>query len=878
MLTSGKQVRQLTLTVNFVASSKASWLAHCLISDRLAFWPVTTGHSRCFFHLGIMANPALLQKKNGKYLWFSLLGLGFQPDTAASSVAGKTNINVKHLNLGPNMFDKPNKDAFYIVTHYLLEKLNPTRFHEAYRHCWPVLNHKADAEFRKVTCTWLREIMDETANAGSKVVASLFLSPGGPKFVSLMLHLANHVMLQEMKTFTTDNSWVPEAAAMPASSMDMAVKRLNLIKTRFLKTAVDQDHFLREYQRRAQLLVKSMKDIRAEGTKYDELLKCHSSDSAQEGASPAEKTQKVRSLWSAIDEMLSTTKEEQNAVESVLKGDVDKYTLDGTDRVLKIPRTLLERIEQLPHQLSSGNVYEAGQLNLLCVLELMNHALQILREERCRVSHAPKLQLSAQHLQEKCQQMARALQDLHLIRQKISKEEIPEVRSTIRELEAQWDRKWMDILKDTPLVSFLNEDPALGFLSPMAPLSFKPLAEASHKSSVFAQYPAKLLEEKSAESKSQEGINPNDSELKSPCPAMAERTESPVVTTEASSRANTSLDWLFDTPPSPPLRAPPVPPPQPSVRKTTHVHPKVAPIRTKTQILHMECDNLADQFADAVTTTTPTEGRVKGLDLEGLLSTLHGDPFSTRKQLPRTPESLIMDVKSSWRKAVEEDKVEKIRRTAKANDSITGWLNSSEQPHDVLLNSDALSCSITPTAANHSSPPVNQQAVLLKSTLLWDTFNTEALDSPSGTGSSAVQFSLDHETLPEMPSCDSLLSLNDESLDMKSEEEEELLIPALKTEAKQSPLNMAYHGQTQQECDVGSFIESRKRTPECLLSGHVVSGVDRDWLTEPAKSVEASDKVFSLDLDRLGTPSPPKKEEYSLPKLITFSPIDDMKC
>lgn len=47
-------------------------------------------------------------------------------------------------------------------------------------------------------------------------------------------------------------------------------------------------------------------------------------------------------------------------------------------------------------------------------------------------------------------------------RQRISKEEIPEVRSTIRELEAAWDRKWMDTLKDTPLVSFLNEDPVSG--------------------------------------------------------------------------------------------------------------------------------------------------------------------------------------------------------------------------------------------------------------------------------------------------------------------------------------------------------------------------------------------------------------------------------
>ncbi|KAM6959603.1 HAUS augmin-like complex subunit 6 [Tautogolabrus adspersus] len=820
-----------------------------------------------------MANPILLQKKNGKYLWFALLGLGFQPDTEMSSIAGKTNINVKHINLGPNMFDKPNKDAFYIVTHFLLLRLNPSRFNEAFRHCWPVLNHKADAEFRKVTCAWLREIMDETANAGSKVVASLFLSPGGPKFVSLMLHLANHVMLQEMKTFTTDGSWVPEGAAMPASSFDMAVKRLNPIHSRFLKAAVDQDRFLHEYQKRAQILVKSKKEAREEGAKYDELLKRFSSDSTEEETSTAEKTQKVRSLWSTVVEMLATTKEEQQAVESVLKGDVDRHILDGTNRVLKIPRTLLERVEQLPHQLSSGNVYEAGQLNLLCVFELTNHALQLLREEQSRVSNAPKPQLSAEYLQEKCQQMARVLQELHLIRQSISKEGIPEVRSNIKELEAAWDRKWMETLKDTPLVSFLNEDPALGFLSPMAPLSFEPAADATYTSGVFSQFPASLLEEKPAESKSHEGLHVSSSNQSSSYPTAAERMESPVVTPVASSQANTSLDWLFDTPPAPPVVAPSVPPPQASVRKTAHVQLKTPSTRHKAQILNMECDNLADQFADAVTTTSPIDGRVKGLDLESLLSTLHRDPFSTKKQLHRTPESLIMDVKNSWRKALQEDKAEKMGHSATFEDSVIGRLTPLDEPRNVLLSPDCSSrsftCNIKPISTSHSSPPVSQQEV--KTTLLWDTFNTEALDSPSGTGSSAVQFSLEHETLPEMPSCDSLLSLDDEALDMKSEDEDDFLIPSLKSREKRSPLATLHL--SQQACADGSLMESRKRTPECLLTGQMVPSLDKDWLMEPAKSNEATDKVFSLDLDTLETPSPPKKPEYGLPKLITFSPI-----
>lgn len=50
----------------------------------------------------VMANPWLLQKINGKYLWFCLLSQGFQPDMAMSSIAGK--INVKHINLGPSVF------------------------------------------------------------------------------------------------------------------------------------------------------------------------------------------------------------------------------------------------------------------------------------------------------------------------------------------------------------------------------------------------------------------------------------------------------------------------------------------------------------------------------------------------------------------------------------------------------------------------------------------------------------------------------------------------------------------------------------------------------------------------------------------------------
>ncbi|XP_019714556.1 HAUS augmin-like complex subunit 6 [Hippocampus comes] len=150
------------------------------------------------------------------------------------------------------MFDKPNKDAFHIVIQFLLEKLNPTRFQQTYKFCWPPFTTKQDTEFRKATRVWLQEIMAETGYTGSKVLASLLLSPGGPKFTSLMVHLVMHVMQQEMKTFITDDSWVADAVFKPTSSRRMALKRLQVVKKRFWEQAAHQDLFLLEVQKKSQ--------------------------------------------------------------------------------------------------------------------------------------------------------------------------------------------------------------------------------------------------------------------------------------------------------------------------------------------------------------------------------------------------------------------------------------------------------------------------------------------------------------------------------------------------------------------------------------------------------------------------------------------------
>ncbi|XP_021470887.2 HAUS augmin-like complex subunit 6 isoform X1 [Oncorhynchus mykiss] len=829
-----------------------------------------------------------IQRTNGKYLWWSLLGLGFQPEVAVSSGASKA--NVKHIILGPNMFDKPNKDAFYIVTHFLLEKLNPTRFHDTYRHCWPVLDHKADAEFRKVTYAWLRDLMDEQGSTIPKVVASLFLSPGGPKFVNLMLHLANYVEFQEMQTFSTDGTWVPEAAAAPASSVQMALKRFQLVKTRFLRGAVEQDRILHEYERQAQSQVKSLRDLRAEDAKYNDLLKRHKNEADKEETLQAEKIQKVRSLWSSIDGVLSTLEEERRVLECVIGGGVDQYTLDGTGLALKIPRVLLERIEQLSHLSSVGSVYEADQLNLLSMLELLHQALGLLVEERVKMAgHTPIAQLHPLLLQERNLQMARALEDLRLMRKRISKEEIPEVKSVIRKLETEWDQKWADCLKRTPLTLFLNEDPALDFLCPMAPLSFEPATEASFKSSVFSQYPAtlpKFSEEKLAETDS----IPMDSALKRLCPLAVERVASRLPSVVSSPL--TPLHALCETPLAVPVKAPSPSPLPASVRKTPCASLKMSAVKREAQILDSEFDNLANQFAEAVT-TSPGNGSLQGLALGDLLCNLGTDPFSTRKQIPRTPESLILDVRSSWRRAVEEGEAQKARLSDKFDgDGIFRHLTALCEVQETSLSPDvhSLSTGLDPTNAGCSTAAPEQASLM--STLPWDCSNTEALHSLSSSDviqfridQEAIpeQFSIDQETLPELPGNDgSFLSSSDTS----NTEEEELLLPhipsLLPTETEPALLVSSRRlDKIQQTFREASSMDRHQGAQEMSPPQHDERSLDaRDWLMamslETAATVGATDKVFSLDLDTLESPSPPRKEQFSLSQLLTFSPIEDL--
>ncbi|KAM9250687.1 HAUS augmin-like complex subunit 6 isoform 3-T3 [Cariama cristata] len=64
-------------------------------------------------------------------------------------------------------------------------------------------------------------------------------------------------------------------------------------------------------------------------------------------------------------------------------------------------------------------------------------------------------------------------------------------------------------------------------------------------------------------------------------------------------------------------------------------------------------DELAEEVARTVMSKSPESHEGEGMALEDLISSLAFNPFLTRKQIPRTPENLLTEIRSSWRKAVQ---------------------------------------------------------------------------------------------------------------------------------------------------------------------------------------------------------------------------------
>ncbi|XP_070598629.1 HAUS augmin-like complex subunit 6 isoform X2 [Erythrolamprus reginae] len=575
-------------------------------------------------------SPPVWEKE---HLWHFLLALGFDP--VVNAAAGKLST---HLRLGVSMFDKPNKDAFHVVAWFLFSKLDQSHCNEVFRFCYPPIDKKADSEFRKQCYEWLKRISDECGNNFPSVVASLFLSPGGFKFIHLMFHFARYVIIHHIKVDSL-SAGIPYSEAVYSKSPDlhMAVAKYQVAQNRFCQCLQKEELIIQEIQKKALHFTKKIRDLRYETAELDKQLQKMEKKGGQKNVT--EKMEKVRYLWATIMETLTFLQKEKEIVDSVLKG--HQYTLDGTSVSVSIPQPLLQKIEKEMYKFPVGNVYEEGKLNMLTIIQLLTKAMELLSHERRNVDKKGfRVDLQDLEAITKCQN--EGVLGLKSLRQKLKCDQIS-VTQSIAEKQLEWQLKWKNSLGQSPFRLIKDPNPALDLLPAMSPLSFTPASEEAYKRSVFCQYPALIPDSSKKNVQAEEFVTVGKTLGNEDCstktvterplksPTHSEKTSSlKYHSIETPKRTDNSWFQILEN----------------KERNSGQIESgkKRRASAKKGDPLKKAQEQLAKEVAEIVISDSPQNTRK---DVGDMISTLFSNPFLTKKQIPRTPENLITESRSS---------------------------------------------------------------------------------------------------------------------------------------------------------------------------------------------------------------------------------------
>jgi len=125
-------------------------------------------------------------------LWFcNLQLLGFQASGSP-------------VNLTRSTFEHSNPTAFHQVFYFLFKQLNHEKTKAEFRDCWPILDKKQEAEFRRKVVNFLKEYQKEFPTDLPYTNPSLFQSPGGRRFTAFLALFSSFVM-KMLITKSNDN-------------------------------------------------------------------------------------------------------------------------------------------------------------------------------------------------------------------------------------------------------------------------------------------------------------------------------------------------------------------------------------------------------------------------------------------------------------------------------------------------------------------------------------------------------------------------------------------------------------------------------------------------------------------------------------------------
>ncbi|XP_030912720.1 HAUS augmin-like complex subunit 6 [Geospiza fortis] len=542
------------------------------------------------------------------------------------------------------MFAQPNGKAFSVIARFLFTKLDKHRARQTFKQS--AISSLSSPRFRKHCCLWLREISRQKKVSLPQITPSTLISPGGAKFVHVFYCFARYIMIENMKKLSVGIG-IPFAEAVMRRPRNryIAKARHRVAYSKLLQILQREYFVFQEYRRKAQFLFRAIKRTKSE---YAVMQKQFSrmKQNDQNKNDTTERIQKVRSMWALIVEMLTSLKKEKEVVDSVLEDCVNPCILDGTDVVMSVPALLTYRIESNMYRFCTGNLYEEGNLNFLTVIQLLNEALMTLRDECC------PCKLKELHgIEDVVTSYKNALQELNTESLRRRQEHCEPMHQSLPRKQEIWESKWKIILGQCPFNLIFKDD-----LQPASSLqSFSSSDE--DEDSVLNQSFSDNYDYDHEECHEESDVEATTSTTLVP----SRRSSSVPSSSEASENEDLLIKNNLNT-----CVGNEKPVPQKNLKNgkeefpTSEVEENAGENVTrpkssakKDYLLEKARDELAEEIARSVMSDSPHSGEEKGMSLDDLISSLSFNPFITKNQIPRTPENLLTEIRSSWRKAIQ---------------------------------------------------------------------------------------------------------------------------------------------------------------------------------------------------------------------------------
>ncbi|XP_038659913.1 HAUS augmin-like complex subunit 6 isoform X2 [Scyliorhinus canicula] len=513
----------------------------------------------------------------------------------------------------------------------------------------------------------MKKIADEAGNAFPQVTASLFLSPGGPKFINVMYHFIKFVLMCKFNEVQKGDTWKTMTfGGKPQDAHLMAMKSC-IAASRFLEGIQKEAFVVEEYKRRESLLVEENAALRKE---YAELKSRVEKGACDIAEARIRKQEELREMWDIVMGTLSKLEKEKEVIDSLVEGRVDLYTLNGADVTLKVPRQLIIKIEGEADQI--GDLYKAGKLNLAAVIQLCNWCLRLHGDQHNQVGPA---ELDQHHLtlEKLTEFLKNELIEMKKKGQKIAQEVLPSVKASVAKMESTWDKKWEQYSSRTGYSPVRRKYPVLDLLPSMPPLSFEPASEEAYQSSIFYTHSATLpgAFRKGFEEPCIRSSEKGDSGTGSIARSFNDLSTSKL---QCSGRSNvtagdpteeTHFSFLGEESIEMPLEMHPLEsklqtpfgnrPGRLQTDKAVNLELVNKPknvLKKREEQPRKAVDQLAEKIADTV---IDSPGLSEREDVTH--DSMTNNPFIAQIELSRTPENLITEIRNSWRCAVQESEL-----------------------------------------------------------------------------------------------------------------------------------------------------------------------------------------------------------------------------